>query len=190
MSHPSAFAIDLPADLLPGLRRGETRAFERLYRLFERPVYALALRMLGDADEAMDVLHDTLLKVQQGLHGFRGDAPFWGWLRRIAVNEALMRLRRRGRLPDSAPLDLVEIIDDTQLAPLRHAEAAQLERAMTALPDLTRSVLWLYHGEGCTHEEIAALMGRTPSFSKSQLARGTQRLRDLLARPLEPVHAP
>jgi RNA polymerase sigma-70 factor (ECF subfamily) len=51
---------------------------------------------------------------------------------------------------------------------------------MGRLPDTTRSVLWLYHAEGYTHDEIAGLMGRTPSFSKSQLARGTRKLRDLL----------
>ena len=55
-----------------------------------------------------------------------------------------------------------------------------LQRALAALPASTRSVLWLYHAEGYTHEEIAALMQRTPSFSKSQLARGGRRLRTLL----------
>src|SRR3546814_13862186 len=55
-----------------------------------------------------------------------------------------------------------------------------LQRALARLPANTRGVLWLYHAEGYTHEEIAALMQRTPSFSKSQLARGTRRLRPLL----------
>ena len=60
------------------------------------------------------------------------------------------------------------------------ADAALLQRALDALPANTRSVLWLYHAEGYTHEEIATLMQRTTSFSKSQLARGTRRLRAML----------
>ena len=60
------------------------------------------------------------------------------------------------------------------------ADAAVLQRALDALPATTRSVLWLYHAEGYTHEEIARAMQRSVSFSKSQLARGTRRLRDLL----------
>ena len=61
-------------------------------------------------------------------------------------------------------------------------------RPCCRLPHATRSVLWLYHAEGYTHDEIAALMQRTPSFSKSQLARGTRRLRAMLHIE-EPVHA-
>ena len=60
------------------------------------------------------------------------------------------------------------------------ADAAELQRALAQLPAITRSVLWLYHAEGYTHEEIAVLMQRTTSFSKSQLARGGRRLRQVL----------
>ena len=63
-----------------------------------------------------------------------------------------------------------------------------LQRALAGLPAVTRSVLWLYHAEGYTHEEIAALMQRTASFSKSQLARGTRKLRAALSIK-EDVHA-
>jgi RNA polymerase sigma-70 factor (ECF subfamily) len=66
------------------------------------------------------------------------------------------------------------------LLPPAAADAGLLARAMGRLPDATRSVLWLYHAEGYTHDEIAGLMGRTTSFSKSQLARGTRKLRELL----------
>ena len=76
----------------------------------------------------------------------------------------------------------------TQIA-LDLADAAALARALMQLPEATRSVLWLYHAEGYTHEEIAALMARTPSFSKSQLARGGRRLRALLESTAEKVHA-
>jgi RNA polymerase sigma factor (sigma-70 family) len=180
VSYGSAFAIDVPDSLLRRARTGDRSAFEQLYRLFERPVYSLAARMLGDRDEAMEVLHDAMLKVLDRLGEFRGDAPFWGWLRQIAVNEALMKLRKRQRLDYVEELPEPDAHDAAALLPPAAAEAGALGRALEQLSDTTRSVLWLYHGEGYTHEEIATLMGRTTSFSKTQLLRGVRRLRELL----------
>ena len=189
MPTASAFAIDVPAALLARARSGERAAFEQLYRWFERPVFNLALRMCGDREEASDVLQDTMLKLFDRIGEFRGTdgAPFWGWLRRVAVNEALMRLRRGDRLSHELPVDDL-LPDDLAPPPAAAADAAALQRALAALPPATRSVLWLYHAEGYTHEEIAALMQRTASFSKSQLARGTRRLRTLLEVEV-PAHA-
>lgn len=189
MSQPSSFAIDVPDTLIAGAKRGDAAAFERLYRSFERPVFTLALRLTGERDQAQDVLQETMLKLFDRIREFRGDAPFWGWLRQIAVNESLMWLRKRGRLPTGEDSSEHELEDHEQLLPPAAADAALLGRALAQLPDATRSVLWLYHAEGFTHEEIAAQMGRTPSFSKSQLARGTRRLRTLLALPAEATHA-
>jgi RNA polymerase sigma-70 factor (ECF subfamily) len=189
----SSFAIDVPAALLARARSGQAEAFEQLYRWFERPVFTLALRLCGDRDQAQDVLQETMLKLFRQIGTYRGDggSPFWGWLRQIAVNEALMRLRRN-------KAHALEPIDDygegryhgEDLAPLPPAAAdtAALQRALLELSAATRTVLWLYHAEGYTHEEIAALMQRTASFSKSQLARGTRKLRALL-QVEEPAHA-
>jgi RNA polymerase sigma-70 factor (ECF subfamily) len=177
---PSTFVIDVPATLLSRARQGEAAAFEQLYRWFERPVFTLAFRLTGQREEAQDILQDTMLKLFDKLGEFRGDAPFWGWLRQIAVNEALMRLRKRGRLPVESDANDIEFKAHDTLLPPQAADAAVLAKALAALPEATRSVLWLYHAEGYTHEEIASAMGRTISFSKSQLARGTKKLRAML----------
>jgi RNA polymerase sigma factor (sigma-70 family) len=176
----SAFAIDVPAALLARARRGERAAFEQIYRLFERPIYSLAVRMLGDPDEAMEVVHDAMLRVFDRVGDFRGEAPFWGWLRQIAVNEALMKLRRRQRLDYVDELPEPDAHEPATLLPPVAAESAALGRALQQLSAITRSVLWLYHAEGYTHDEIGALMGRSTSFSKTQVLRGTRRLRELL----------
>ena len=183
MTVSSSFAIDVPASLLARAQAGDRAAFEQLYRRFERPVFTLALRICGSRSEADEVLQEAMLKLWSGIGSFRGDggSPFWGWLRQVAVNEALQRLRRERRL--AMELDGVEtddIAEDHAPPPPAAADAALLQRALGELPAATRSVLWLYHAEGYTHEEIAALMERTASFSKSQLARGTRRLRALL----------
>lgn len=187
MSPPaSSFAIDVPDALLARLRHGDRAAFEQVYRWFERPVFTLALRVCGERELAADVLQDTMLKVFDRIGEFRGHredgagSPFWGWLRRIAVNEALMALRRRHPEDHGAGFDDADAIDECTPPPPAAADAACLQRALEALPASTRTVLWLYHAEGYTHDEIATLMQRTPSFSKSQLARGSRRLRALL----------
>ena len=182
MVNASIFHIDLPAALIERVKSGDAMAFEQIYRRFERPVYTLALRMLGDAEAARDALHDAMLKAFQRIGQFRGDAPFWAWLRQIAMNEALMRLRIGERFMvsmETAGVDADALADDAP-APWAHADARALEHALAQLPAITRSVLWLYHVEGFTHAEIAAAMRKSTSFSKSQLARGTSRLRALL----------
>ena len=186
MAARSSFAIEVPASLLARARTGDRAAFEQLYRWFERPVFALALRICGCRNQADEVVQETMLKVLSSIDGFRGDggSPFWGWLRRIAVNEALMQLRRgRGLAAEIDGIDTDSVVEDQGPPPPAAADAALLHRALGELPAVTRSVLWLYHAEGYTHEEIATAMQRSPSFSKSQLARGTRRLRDLLQAP-------
>lgn len=180
MVSASTFQIDLPAVLIERAQCGDAAAFEQIYRRFERPVYTLALRMLSDREEARDTLHDAMLKAFQRIGQFRGEAPFWAWLRQIALNEALMRLRAGERFTVSMESAADDAFADDAPAPWAHADASVLEQALTQLPAVTRSVLWLYHVEGFTHPEIAAAMRKTTSFSKSQLARGTARLRALL----------
>ena len=180
----SPFQIDVPQALLARACAGDLGAFEQIYRRFERPVYTLALRVLGEPEAARDALHDAMLKVFQRINTFRGESPFWGWLRQIALNEALMRLRQHDRAESSDEIDAC--IDDAP-GPWAHADANTLERALACLPAQTRSVLWLYHVEGYSHPEIAALVGKTVSFSKSQVARGTQRLREILEPQTESV---
>lgn len=177
----SSFAIEVPDSLLQRARCGDAGAFEQLYRWFERPVYTLGLRLCGQPSEAQDVLQDSMIKMMTKIGEFKGQSPFWGWLRQIAVNEALMRLRRssKGFLEDD--VYEADISDAHCLLPPQAAEAAHLIEALQQLPPTTRSVLWLYHAEGFSHEEIAAQTGKSVSFSKSQLSRGIRKLRVLLA---------
>lgn len=172
----SAFDIAVADDTLAGARRGERAAQGHLYQAFEGAVYNLARRMTGDPDAARDVTQDAFMKAFERVHQFRGEAPFGLWLRSIAASEALMHLRR-GRYfmalftTDEAVLQSVGAEDVSN---------ADLERALNLLPSVPRSVLWLYHVEGYTHVEIAAMCGKTVSFSKSQLSRAHQKLKTLL----------
>ncbi len=175
--------------LVARARRGESEALEALYRAYEGRVYHLARHLCRSAEEAEEVLQDTFLEVMRSLPAFRGEAPLWAWIRKIAETKALMRLRAgRRRLED--PL---EVGDDPALEPPqgRAPERLDLQEALGRLPPVARAILWLHDVEGHTHEEIGALAGMTPSFSKSQLSRAHERLRRLLVPEWEEKsHAP
>ncbi len=175
------FAVSVDELLLARAKRGERAALEQLFRLFEAPVYTLARRLCRRAEDAEDVLQEAFLEVFRSLRSFRGEGSFAGWVRRIAVSKALMRLRAEKSAANSEPLD------DALVAPVAPAQEAtvarlDLEAALATLPAPARAVVWLHEVEGFSHEEIGALWGKSASFSKSQLARAYARLRLLAAR--------
>jgi RNA polymerase sigma factor (sigma-70 family) len=153
-------------------RQGDETALEALYRAFEVPVYNLARRICRTTEDAEDVLQETFFEVCRSIRSYREEGSLWGWIRTIAASKALMRLRRnKYRETDELHEEVVgQRKDDTHLR-------MDLEAALERLPEVSRAVVWLHDVEGYTHDEIAGMMGKTPSFSKSQLARAHQRLR-------------
>src|SRR3954470_21405185 len=145
-------------------RAGDPDALEQLYRAFEAPVYNLARRICRTTEDAEDVLQETFFEVCRSIGQYREEGSLWGWVRSIAASKALMRLRRnKYRETD-------ELLEDA--APARRDDAhlrMDLEAALERLPEVSRAVVWLHDVEGYTHEDIAAMMGKTASFSKSQL---------------------
>gem|GEM_PF-3185455 len=129
--------------VLAKARAGDRTAFEQVYRRFERPVFAMALRICGDREEAFEVLQETMLKVYDRIGGFRGESPFWAWLRRIALNEALMALRRGRRLAEELPMeDGFEAVDEFAPPPPAAADAALLQRALEARVAIPGPMAW------------------------------------------------
>ena len=168
-------SLTVPDILVARAKAGDLEALEALYRAFETPVYNLARRICRSPEDAEDVLQETFLEVVKSIREYRGEGHLWGWVRRIAASKALMRLRRE-------KLRVTEELDDgsTGAPPASVGARIDLERAFERLSDTSRAVVWLHDVEGFTHEEIAERMGKTVSFSKSQLARAHARLRRLL----------
>jgi RNA polymerase sigma factor (sigma-70 family) len=158
--------------LLARARTGDPQAFEGLYRAFESPVYNLARRICRTAEDAEDVMQETFFEVCRSIGQFRGQGSLWGWIRTITASKALMRLRR------NKYRDTDELHDEV-VAQRREDTALRmdLEAALERLSETSRAVVWLHDVEGYTHEEIAGMMGKTVSFSKSQLARAHARLK-------------
>jgi RNA polymerase sigma factor (sigma-70 family) len=181
------FAVAVDELLVARARRGDAQALETLYRSFAGPVYTLARRMCGSAHEAEDVLQETFLEVMRSIKHFRGDGSLAGWIRKVAASKALMRLRRERARGEHEPLDDVwPLVADADGIWHQVADSHQvgnrvdLETALDQLSAAARAVVWLHDVEGYTHEEIAALLGKTASFSKSQLSRAYARLRSAL----------
>ena len=168
----------VPIDVLDRARRGDRAAHAELYGMYAGPVFTLARRMLASSTLAEDVLQETFVEVLCKIETFRGDAEVGTWIKRIAINKCLMHVRsswvsRRGPLGDEPSAEDRGALDDRMT----------LERALDCIPDVARAVVWLHDVEGYTHDEIGRMMGRTASFSKSQLARAHERLRVLLEGP-------
>ena len=179
--------IQLDPAIVRRAAHGDVRAHEVIYRAFGSPVYSICLRFTRVPAHAEDLLQETFMEVIRSIRGFRGDAPIGIWIRRIAVSKALMFLRSawhsRGQSLDDDWDEVTASRADVSAA--QSDEAIDLDAALARLPPVGRAVVWLHDVEGFTHKEIAALMGKTESFSKSQLSRAYQRLRPMLEAEVE-----
>jgi len=146
-------------------------------------VTTLARRLLGRLAAAEDLAQDVFIDVLTKLDQYDGRGSFAGWVRSITVTRCLMQLRspwRRGlRLITHGDAES-RSGDAEPVAPEGAQLGLDLERALDRLGETARLVVWLHDVEGYTHAEIGALLGGTPSLSKSQLARAHERLRELL----------
>jgi len=173
--------------------RGDARAHEIIYRAFATPVYSLCLRFTRVPAHAEDLTQETFIEIMRSIARFRGEAAVGSWIRRIAVSKALMFLRSAWTARGQSLADDWNDVTPGHAAShgvSSHPDAAlDLDAALENLPDVSRTVVWLHDVEGFTHKEIATLMGRSESFSKSQLSRAYQRLRPLLEAGLEDAAA-
>jgi RNA polymerase sigma-70 factor (ECF subfamily) len=180
---PSIADIDLAPGTLERARAGEIDALEAIYRSFAPGVTTLARRLLGRLAAAEDLAQDVFIDVLTKLDQYDGRGSFAGWVRSITVTRCLMQLRspwRRGlRLITHGDAES-RSGDAEPVAPEGAQLGLDLERALDRLGETARLVVWLHDVEGYTHAEIGALLGGTPSLSKSQLARAHERLRELL----------
>jgi RNA polymerase sigma factor (sigma-70 family) len=181
---PSPFDIATSELLIARLRLADSAAQSNVFRQFERVVYTLCLRMLGNAPAALDAMQDSFIQAFSQIAQFRASAPFGMWLRVIVVNRCLRELRDS---KDHRDFDLLEhgLEHEPGQSTWDWSSVAlnnriDLERALASLSARARTVLWLYHVEGYQHAEIAEVFGATVSFSKSQLARALAQLRHIL----------
>jgi RNA polymerase sigma-70 factor, ECF subfamily len=177
------------AEAIRRSQAGDPAAFDFLYQLHSRRVYALCLRMVNNPADAEDLMQEAFLQLFRKIGTFRGESAFSTWLHRMTVNVVLMRLRKKSLPTDS----LEETLDPEQenSSPKRDVGApdlrlsgavdrVNLERSIEQLPPGYRTVFVLHDVQGYEHNEIADIMGCSVGNSKSQLHKARTRLRELL----------
>jgi RNA polymerase sigma-70 factor (ECF subfamily) len=166
--------------------RGDTESFNQLILRWERPIYALAYRVIGREEEARDVVQETFLRAYRGIRNFRGQAKFSSWIYRIALNLCRDWIRRERRtpralLPEGA--DLAELaaergpVESIEELVARHDLSRAVVKAMEQLPEEQRTAIILKEYHGMTFQEIADLQGCPLSTVKTRLYQGLSVLR-------------
>jgi len=177
----------------PALKSGDRAEFARLVDLATPAIYRLGLKMLGSAQDAEDILQNTFLKALQSLGEFEGRSSPMTWLYRIAVNEALMLIRRRKpqvELTDEPAGESDDIVAPVQLTDwcclpesefLTAESKKALDAAIQTLPERLRAVFLLRDIEGLSIQETMEALGLSDTAVKSRLLRARLHLREQLS---------
>ena len=176
-------------DVIAEVLDGDTALFELLMRRYNERIYRAARAIVRDEQEAEDVMQQAFVNAFTHLRQFNGSARFQTWLTRIAINEALARVRRQGRYEafdeDEASMETLVSRDPTE-NPERSAFSGELrgllEWAIDELPDGLREVFMLREVEGLNTAEVAECLGVSDDVVKTRLSRGRAALRELLMR--------
>ena len=185
---------ELDLELVRRVQRGDSAAFDLLVRKYQHRIIALIGRYIHDWSECQDVAQDTFLRAYRAMGNFRGDAQFYTWLHRIAVNTAKNHLVAHKRRP---PTDDIEVETAEQFesglrlrdndTPERELMRQQLEqtvmRAVEALPEELRTAITLREVEGLSYEEIARKMDCPIGTVRSRIFRA----RDAIDQKLRPL---
>lgn len=182
------------ADVVRLAQEGDAVAFERVYRLHSRRVYAVCLRMIADPAEAEDLTQDVFLHLFRKIRTFRGESAFSTWLHRMAVNVVLMRLRRK-RIAKISLDAITNPEDESDTQPKEFGcpdlrlngviDRITLQAAINELSPGYRVIFILHDVQGFKHSEIAQIFGCSVGNSKSQLHKARTLLRQLLRKAPE-----
>src|SRR6201994_2078467 len=180
--------------LVQAAKKGDLEAFSDLVKRYDRNVFRIAQHITHNEEDAEDVVQDAFLKAYEKLEQFQGNSKFYTWLVRIAVNESLMRLRKRrtGRMVSidedveteegSMPRDLAEWRPDPEMMYGQSELAEILRKTIQGLPPGFRVVFVLRDVEGLSTEETAETLGLSGPAVKSRLLRARLQLRERLSR--------
>jgi RNA polymerase sigma-70 factor (ECF subfamily) len=177
--------VEIAPEVVRAAVAGEVQAHAQIYGAYRQVVFTLIRRLVPRNAIAEEIFQDVFVEILRSIGSYTSSGSFGGWVRSVAINKSLMYLRspwhRRLFWIDAGnDLDAIELADQAPGGDAGLPAQQELERALATLPAVTRSVVWLHDVEGYTHGEIAQLLGRTTSFSKTQLSRAHRRLRELL----------
>lgn len=166
--------------LVAKCKEGDARAQRELYALYVKAMYNICRRIVGDEDDAKDVLQESFIDAFSKINSLTNDALFSAWLKKIVVNKSINSLRKRR--PETMELvGEIDITDSAQDDDFVTFEAKRILKAIDKISDGCRTVLSLYLFEGYDHSEIGAILGITESTSKAQYSKAKMKIREVLA---------
>ncbi len=170
------------AALVAECMAGSREAFDVIVRRYQRQVYQVCYRFLGNHEDASDLTQDVFVRAYRGLRGFKGQSALPTWLYRIAVNVSLSRVAIKA--PPFEPLNRVERADmrgeSADAAVLREERAARVRGAIARLPRKQRATLILRAYHDLPHDEIAAILGSSVGAVKANFFHALANLKKLL----------
>ena len=170
--------------LVEGASAGDRAYFDELVRRHTPKVYALALRLTRNEEEAKDVVQESFVRAWRAIDRFRGDARFSTWMYRITANTAATALGRSARVRHRPLDEQIEQIHDDEPGPEALAEGRELQsliqQAVAELPAKLRAVITLRERDGLAHEAIAAELGISVANAKMRLHRARAAVRNRL----------
>ena len=175
-------------ELIQKAGRGDAYAFEQLMAAHENKMYAVALRMCGNREDAQDCLQEAMIRVFRSISGFKGQSSFSTWVYRITMNTCLDELRRRKNRPNTSLDGLYDAgwspVDPGQ-TPEKSALIKDMRRQLQAfireLPEDMRAAIVLRDVEGYSYDEIASMLDVNVGTIKSRISRGREKLREKIA---------
>lgn len=179
-------------EIIRSVLRGNVNDFEKLVTAYEKNVYNLALRMVGDPEDAADMTQETFIKAYRALSSFRGDSKFSSWLYRIASNVCLDFLRSRSRHPqvslsttdedDRTTFELPDMSRNPEEQLMKKLSMEAVRRGLEQLPEQQRQILVLRELGGLSYAELARILGLEEGTVKSRIFRARKRLCAILLR--------
>lgn len=178
--------------LLKRACKGDVRAFEELMESHESRIYAIALRMMGNREDAQDCAQEAMVRIYRAMGSFKGQSALATWIYRITMNTCLDELRRR----KARKVTSLDSLVDTGWAPtdtgdtpeehgLRVEKQTALNQAIQSLPDDMRAAIILRDVKGYSYDEIAAILDANVGTIKSRISRGREKLREILSKQSE-----
>ena len=168
-------------ELVARCRRGDLSAFEAIYRRHSSALYSLAYRMVGQANDAEDLLQEIFLLAFNKLPSYQGQAALGTWLYRVATNRCLDHLRSRASRNQAMTESLDAKDRPLSSAPVESTpERLDIEQSVAKLPDSYRAAFLLYDVEGFEHKEVAEILGVAEGTSKSLVHKARLKIREHL----------
>ena len=185
---------ELDFELVRRVQAGDSTAFDALVRKYQHRIVALIGRYVSDWSECQDIAQDTFIRAYRALPNFRGEAQFYTWLHRIAVNTAKNHLVAQNRRPPTDDIEVgdaeqfdtgsaLRVVDTPEHELLRQEVERTVMRAVEALPEDLRTAITLREVEGMSYDEIAARMSCPIGTVRSRIFRARDAI-DVALRPL------